>query len=102
MVVPSEQLRMAIAKDMVEVVVITPSLDASDMWNRAANVKATLQKRSCCVFLFQTFCVLLLWCLDEYPGGNVEEVLSLKKEEGDPVLVEEEGLKEGSWVPTDG
>jgi hypothetical protein len=30
MVVPSEQLRMAIAKDMVEVVVITPSLDASD------------------------------------------------------------------------
>jgi hypothetical protein len=30
MVVPSEQLRMAIAKDMVEVVVIAPSLDASD------------------------------------------------------------------------
>jgi hypothetical protein len=30
----------------------------------------------------------------------VEEVLSLKKEEGDPVLVEEEGWKEGSWVPS--
>ena len=28
--VPSEQLRMAIAKDMVEVVVNAPSLDASD------------------------------------------------------------------------
>jgi hypothetical protein len=28
--VPSEKLRMAIAKDMVEVVVNAPSLDASD------------------------------------------------------------------------
>ena len=26
--------------------------------------------------------------------------MSLKKEEGDPVLVEEEGWKEGSWVPS--
>ena len=32
-------------------------------------------------------------------GGDVEEVLALKKEEGDAVLVEE-GWKEGSWAPS--
>ena len=39
--VPSKQLKMAIAKDMVEVVVNAPSLDAKKKYIRGKCVKST-------------------------------------------------------------